>query len=371
MPESRGVPPADESGVVVSESPLKIHLPTCKLADPDSKKRHKNVTMAEKRYPAALVCEKCRPDLEAQREALNDSGFFLHSAVLKRLSKGGWTVHSEVPVSAAPFLYDPVKEPGVLKTDARHRLNRRKFLKAVADSQNKSLMRETAIDVVAASGTQVLCIEVKKLNPRYVSWVFANHDAGYEEVAVLSKTPSDKSARDLLCVPKILGGHRNLSIRMESISLKPASHTYDQGRALTRDAKGTYGSGGSSLEDATRQIIEGTFGLVVESLMQDVSSGKFTTQSFLPIVVTTANILTCEYDDNDLTVDGVPRSPLKPQDLVLYDCPVPMRARFPNQFADLKHHKQMRLSTKWPVLVISPKGLDALLTVLKNSTKTA
>ena len=372
MPESRGAPPAGESGVIVSGSPLEIHLSSCKLADPASKKLHKNTAMAEKRYPDASVCKTCRPDLEAQCEALNDSGLFLHSMVLQRIKKVGWTVHSEVPVSAAPFLYDPVKEPGVIQTTYVGRLfNKRKFLHAIADSQNKSLTRETAIDVVATAGAQVLCIEVKKLNPRYVSWVFANHDAGYKEIAVLYKELSNKSARDLLCIPKILSGNLDLSIRMESVSLESAGHTYDQGRTLIRDAKGNYGFGSSSLADATRQIIEGTFGLVVESLMQDVSSGKFKTQSFLPIVATTANILTCEYDANDLTADGVSGQPLKPQDLVIYDCPVPVRAKFPNQFADLKHHKQMRLSTKWPVLIIGPKGLDMLLAGLENSARTA
>lgn len=372
MPESRGAPPAGDSGVIVSGSPLKIHTPSCKLADPASKSRHKNAAMAEKRYPAASVCETCRPDSEEQRAALNDSGFFLHSAVLKRVKRSGWSVNSEVSVSAAPFLYDPVKEPGVLKmTDAGRVLNRRKFLHAIADSQNKSQMRETAIDVVAVSGTQVLCVEVKKLNPRYVSWIFANHDAGYKEFAVLSKDFSDKSERDLLCVPRTGGSERDLCIRMESASLESALYTYDQGRALTKDAKGEYGFGNNSLADATRQIVEGTFGLVVESLMRDVSSGRFRAQSFLPTVVTTANILTCEYDANDLSSDGASGSTLEPKDLVIYNCPVPAVAKFPNQFADLKHHNQMRLSTKWPVLVLSPKGLDMLLATLENLARMA
>ena len=278
---------------------------SCELRKPDSKPVHKNVAMATKRCPTASVCKKCQPDLEERRTALNRSGIFLHSAVLKRMKKGGCNVRSEVPVSVAPFLYDPVKEPGVLKkTGTKYRLNRQKFLKAVADSQNRSLMRETAVDVVATSGTLVLCVEVKKLNPRYVSWVFANHDTVYKEIPLLTITSSGKNARDLLCVPKIIGESRDLSIRMES-SGPVLDHTYDQGLALTVDSNGEYKSNKNSLEEATRQIVEGTFGLVVESLMQYVSSGQFKIKSFLSVVVTTADIFACKYGSNDLTADGI------------------------------------------------------------------
>ena len=371
VPESLDAAPAGEF-VVVSGSPPKIHLPSCELRDPDCKIRYRNAVTAKRQDPAASVCETCQPDLEARRKALNDSGIFLHSAVLKRMKKSDWDVRSEVPVSAAPFLYDPVKEPGVLKkTGAGHRLNRQKFRKAVADSQNRSLIRETAVDVVATSGTLVLCIEVKKLNRRYVSWVFANHDTAYNGMAVLTKTPSGKNPLELWCVPKVLSKRRDISIRMESSGVESDLPTYDQGLALTVDSKGMYGFGNNSLAEATRQIVEGTFGLAVESLMQDVSSGRFKEQSFMPVIVTTADIFTCKYGANDLTADGVSGLSLEQQELIIYNCPIPMRARFPNQIADLKHHKQTRLSTKWPVLILSPKGLDALLKMLENFERTA
>ena len=301
-------------------------------------------------------------DTEERRKSLNDSGVFLHTVMLERMKKAGCVVYSEVPVSAAPFLSDPAREPGIIMPTADGPLlNTLKFQKAVADSQNEPLRRETAVDIVAMKRDGVLCVEVKKLNRKYVDWVFIKHDVDNDDFFAITKTSAHKTANDLLYIPKT-SGTSGLSLLMMSHSLEYLlPNKYGQGVSLTRDKTGKYSFKNNTLTEAARQIVEGTFGLVVESLIKHVSSGKDNKQSFIPIVVTTANILVCKYSPDNLTVDGVSKLNLEPRDSVIYDCPVPMRTKFPNQIADIENREQMRQFIRWPVLVVSPKGLDIFL----------
>lgn len=304
---------------------------------------------------------------EERRKSLNESGVFLHAMVLERMKKAGCGVYSEVPVSAAPFLSDPAREPGIIMPTADGlSLNSLKFQKAVADSQNEPLRRETAVDVVAMKRDGVLCVEVKKLNHKYVDWVFVKQDVEDDEFFAMTKIASHETDDDLLYVPEI-SRTSGLSLRMIPYSLEYLlPHKYDQGVSLTRDRTGKYSFKSNSLTEAARQIVEGTFGLIVESLIKHVSAKKGNIQSFIPIVVTTANILVCEYSPDDLTVEGVSKLNLEPRDAVIYDCPVPMRAKFPNQIADIENREQMRQFIRWPVLVISPEGLDKFLSAVKD-----
>ena len=306
-------------------------------------------------------------DAEERRKSLNESGVFLHSMVLERMKKAGCEVYSEVPVSAAPFLSDPSKEASVMgwTNGTSMSLDVQKFQKAVADSQNEPLRRETAVDVVARKRDGVLCVEVKKLNRKYVDWVFVKQDVVDDEFFAMTNTASRETDNDLLHVPET-SRTAGLSLRMMSYSLEYLlPDKYDQGVSLTRDRTDKYSFKSNSLTEAARQIVEGTFGLIVESLIKHVSAGKDNDQSFIPIVVTTANILVCEYSPEDLTVEGVSKLNLEPRDAVIYDCPVPMRAKFPNQIADIDNREQMRRFIRWPVLVVSPRGLDKFLSAVK------
>ena len=130
------------------------------------------------------------------------------------------------------------------------------------------------------------------------------------------------------------------------------------------------------MNDAATQVIEGTFGVAVDALINQVTTGKgydHEAQYFIPIIVTNANILTCKYDPKDLDLNSgtVSKLELCQQDAVIYEYPFPMRVRFPNQVTSVQSEIQLRHAAKWPVLVLSPKGLDDFLDsfekdVLKN-----
>ena len=294
---------------------------------------------------------------QAQRKALDDGGFFLNSALLE-CAKEYCRVYPEVPVSTAPFSFDPVK--CTTKTDSNRYLdNPAMFRKDMADSQNESLRKETVVDFVATQGRCVFCIAVKKLDPQHTRWVFARRSED-EAFSALTKTISDIGKFDLMHVPKAYSGSDDLSLRMETWDRKSFSiRKYDQ--ALSISAHGSEYSSDESLAEAAREIVCGTAGIALESLTRHVSSGKGNKQSFIPIIVTTADICTCEYDPKDLAVGGLSNVRLDKNGLIIYDCPVPASARFPNQIMDVEDREMTRRAVRWPVIVTNPENFSDLL----------
>lgn len=294
-------------------------------------------------------------------KALNNSEFFLNSTLLKHMKRLGVKVVPEVPVSAAPFLFEPFKGA---KTDSDECSDSSMaFRKAVAHSQNESLRRETVVDFVATQNRHVFCISVKKLDSPHVSWVFAreSQDDGF---STLTKTSSDKRDGDLLHIPQSYSKSGNLSLRMESGDRRKALHKYDQALSLNiHESKYSYKE---SPTETAKKIVEGTFGLAVESLIQHVSSGKGHKQSFIPIIVTTANILTCEYDVEDLTADGFSNMRTNKSGPIIYDCPIPMSARFPNQIIDVEDLEMTRRAVRWPVVVMNYESFGNIFEYMCN-----
>ena len=305
-------------------------------------------------------------DLKRQLEALDGRGVALRAKVLEQLKKYNWRVEKDISVSAAPFLYDSV-EPDVTmrpENDAGHGA---KSPGGIVRIQNEHLRREASVDIVATSDSEhILCVGIEKRDPRRENWVFADPDVvdgGLAGASIknkmflaVSKNPiSTQESGDLLHVPEDDGAASGWAIRMEKIELLLKTHRYDQGLSFTKDEGGYTPDG--SLADASGRLVEGTFGLIVESLIREIWSGRDqTTQKFIPIIVTDANILLCAYKQDELTVGGVP------QDAVVYNCPVPLRARFPGHIAGWDGRKYR--SSRWPVLIVTPKGLDDLLPCL-------
>lgn len=302
-----------------------------------------------------------KQDLEKQLEALDGSGVALRAKVLEQLKKDTWRVEKDVLVSAAPFLYDSV-EPGRTMRPENDAERGTKSRGGIVRIQNEHLRREASVDIVATSDSEhILCVGIEKRDPRRKNWIFADPDVaeGFPDasienrkfVAVSTNSSSEHKPDDLLHVPESDSAPKGWAIRMEKVELLLETYRYDQGLSFTKD-EGGYAPDGS-LADASGRLVEGTFGLIVESLIREISSGDGkTTQKFIPIIVTTANILVCEYKDR-LTVGGAPK------DAVVYNCPVPLRARFPGHIAgvDGRAYKTGR----WPVLIVTPKGLSDLL----------
>lgn len=306
-----------------------------------------------------------KQDLEKQLEALDGSGVALRAKVLKQLEKDNRRTETDVSVSVAPFLYDSVK-PGETMRPENDAERGAKSRHGIVRIQNEHLRREASVDIVATSDSaHVLCVGIEKMDPRQSNWVFADPDVADERLFgnsvdnkmffAVSTESSGQKPGDLLHVPEADGAARGWAVRTEKVELLLDTYRYDQGLSFTKD-EDRYAPDGS-LADASGRLVEGTFGLIVESLIRQVSSGEGkTAQTFIPIIVTTANILLCEYEKNELHVDGVPK------DAVVYNCPVPMRARFPNHIAGGDRRKYR--TGRWPVLIVTPKGLDGLLSRL-------
>ena len=301
-------------------------------------------------------------DLEKQRSALNGSEIMLRALVTKQMRDFFWNVGTDVPVSAAPFPYDCAKPDGATG-GAKPSDPPVMSLNDIVSCQNERPRSETWLNVVAThdSKSAALCAEIKRQDPQFENWVFASPVKNRAEFSAICRTTSSRKPDDLLHVPynRDVNGW---SVRMTGHELRLDAPIYDQCASFRKDEKGRY-CPDSSLAGASKRIMEGTFGLVVESLIRQVSSGGGKSeQHFIPIVVTTANILLCEYDRNDLTVNGVSDMNLVPKNAAIYDCPVPAGARFPNQIADVgRGYRTDRRS----VLVVNPKGLGEFLRGLR------
>ena len=228
--------------------------------------------------------------------------------------------------------------------------------------QNEHLRREASVDMVATSDSEhVLCVGIEKRDPRRENWVFADPDVaeGFPNASIenrmfvaVSRTSSERKSDDLLHVPKADGAALGWAVRTKMVELLLDTYRYDQGLSFQKDEGGFAPDG--SLADASGRLVEGTFGLIVESLIREVSSGgDGDEQVFIPIIVTTANILLCEYKEDKLTVGGASK------DAVVYNCPVPLRARFPGHIAGVDGRAYR--TGRWPVLIVTPKGLGDLL----------
>lgn len=299
-------------------------------------------------------------DLEELRRVLNDGGVLQHCALLEQIKNRMWDVYPDVSVSAMPFMYDPVL--GIKKITVEPVVSSLLFQKAVADSQNESLRRDVVVDVVAANRDRVLCVGVE--NPRRpANWVFvgSSENGGF---SALSKTDNGESKCNLMHVPKTDNNTGDLYMCVESCNPGPSPiahndkfspRVYDQCRSFPVDAKDKCGSRDELISEASQQIVAGTYGLAVESLMRHVSSGIGSNRLFIPVIVTTANIFACEFDPGSSS----PR--FEERDAVIYDCPIPTCVKFPNQMADFEDREHMRRAVKWPVLVANREGLDRLL----------
>ncbi|MCH7648185.1 MAG: hypothetical protein IIA83_06230 [Thaumarchaeota archaeon] len=374
-----------------------LHLPSCSFVTEsnyqqkvitDNKKFGDyswwaNVSMAEKKDPTAKLCTKCNPVLMEQQSALNESGTFLQISVFHKIIEAGWGAETEFPVSIAPFVSDPMKQDVAIKKTQQQgesmKIKTRSggFQQAIVNSQSESLRKETSIDVLASASkdnfSYVLCTEVKKLNPYYVSWIFFQQNVLENNFRVLSKSTVGGGTLNLLSILESDLVDKKLFVQVEKFD-KLKSFTpniYDYGVTLTKDDKGNYKFQKSSLNKATTQVIEGTFGSIVDSVTNQVSTGAgydYDAQYFIPIIVTNANILTCNYDVKDLDLNSgvISKIDLQPQDAVIYEYPFPMRVRFPNQVIGVSNDVQLRHSLRWPVLIVSPKGLGSFLTAINK-----
>ena len=338
----------------------------------------KGLAEARKADPGVGLCEECDPVGCEIRDALNRSGAFLHAGVIQKLEGMGYETRSELPVSVAPFLSDPSKQPHA--TSLRRPpdrgevrlLNKTAFQSAVAASQDGSQRRARTIDVCASRQDSIgsaytAVIEVKRLDPAYVNWVFLALDRPPYDYSVVTRSDRpDGGALQLMKVTRSNVGMGDIHVRKKMIRTLPdgMGAVADHGMEITYDPRAGYKHQGTSLHDATSQVLEGTFGLIVDVVTHQATAGTACAlEYYAPVIVTTANLLTCEYEPGALDLNRLdaPDMDLKRVDAVIYHCPHPVLARFPDQIVATRNAGQAALATRWPVVVATVEGLRMLL----------
>lgn len=382
-PEGLAAARKDGKGAVRG-SDAALHAPSCSRLDAmvtgegaEGLRLYKGLAAARKAEPGIGVCGECDPDGEEIRGALNRSGAFLHAAVIRDLKNMGFDIRPEMPVTVAPFLSDPSKQPGAtslrMPPGAGHvRLtNKTAFQGAVAASQDSSQRRDRMIDIYASRShgafIYTAVIEVKRLDPAYVSWVFLTRDRPLHDYSIVVKSNKlDAESLQLMNVPRSGVEHGDLYVQRKKIWAPPDSinAVVDHGMVVTYDPGSGYGHRGTSLHDATNQVLEGMFGLIVDTVTHQTTAGVAGVPVYYaPIIVTTANLLVYDYDPG-APVGGpldAPDGHLKRADAVVYHCPHPARVRFPDQIVATRNAAQVELATSWPVVVATAKGLEGLL----------
>lgn len=340
---------------------------------------YRNLAEARKAEPAVGPCDECDPARAEIRDALNRSGAFLHEGVVRDLDRMGYRTRSEVPVSAAPFLSDPSRQPRAtsLRTPLGHAsmrfLDRTVFQSAVAASQDGSQRRERTVDIYASreKGNTIYAaiIEVKRLDPDYVSWVFLARDEASRDYSIVLKSnrPCDDDALPLMKIPRSDVDNDDVYVRRKKIQSVPdgVGAVADRGMVITYDPHAGYVHRGTSLHDAAKQVLEGTYGLIVDMATHQAVSKVTDAKEvcYVPIIVTTANLFACEYDPNALDRERFDASDIDLENVnaVMYHFPHPSRARFPDQIVAMRSTEQASLATRWPVAIATVEGLRNLL----------
>ena len=330
--------------------------------------------------PPLALCPECNPGLDGKIDALNRSGAFLHAEICRTLKSSGYRAAVEYPVQVAPFVQDPLKRPRALsmgKHSADPVTSTAEFQRALAESQHAGLATERVLDIAAAvsivpSLEMVLPIEVKKVDPGYVDWVFMNYtDAKIDMTATLISTKT-MGGPSLFSIPRSDLDGRPLYVEKANMSIPDTEITaYDAAVPLTLARPSGYDFKSRSLNGAAAQVVEGTFGLVTSRIIHQVSTGigYDTSQCYIPIVVTTANLHSCRYnpDDFEISTGRVSKARLRKEEFLIYECPTPATAVFPHQLTHLDRRKHVQSMTKWQVMIVQAESFEKLLGLVRRA----
>lgn len=322
-------------------------------------------------------------NLKKETQSLNQSGAFLQIHIINQLSKSGWETIVEFPVRASPFVEDPKRHQFMYRQllSLGH-FNTKIFNKTIFECRNYSFLEETSIDIIATKvfGNKIfkLCIEVKKLNPKYTDWCFIQEKNNYDEYRVMMTSKKNGGLAPLFTVPKTDLLKEELCLRLEEFK---KWHTTkftiaDFGVALYEKQirPEFYASEKTVVDKAARQIISGTYELTIEALIHRVEQGTgFPTDSeeiFIPIVVTNANLLHCKFDPTeiDATTGHINKDP-DYDDIygIIYECPTPKSVQYPDPLSRQLDATERKYTGKWHVLILSPEGLGHFLNLIETN----
>ena len=253
---------------------------------------------------------RCMSDNELtdSTKSINQSGIFLQSFISRQLATNYWSVDVEYPVQVAPFIADPSKHKNYPSEGTeRPMYHTQDVIRVIEECKNKMELEETSIDVVATTenGEAVyLCIECKKLDPAYSDWVFFDV-SNPKTMNTITKNTQNTEDISLLDIPEILFPNDGIFIKLhkwETSTLRRSISNTSIALTNHKIDKKTYKSSKSLIDNATRQIIKGTYGFILERIQNDILHGlsRSYLETFIPIIVTTANLRKCLVNLEDI-----------------------------------------------------------------------
>lgn len=317
--------------------------------------------------------------LSDKTNSLNQSGAFLQIHILNQLRNSGWTPNIEYPVTVSPFVSEPKKQQIVASRflAGAASVNPATLVTAVQESLSKSEIKETSIDVVGfrtiAGGDFYLCIEAKKLDPRYVDWVFFKQEIKPNIMnLILHSFESKAIVRLFTTVPTDKFVNKTYYEIRSGNDWNPTKHEVADFAVALYDSQiraEYFKSEKTIIDQSARQIIEGTYGFILDKMIENIKRGEETiaqagNEIFIPIIVTNAKLHVCDFDPKDIDpISGhVQKEPLSREvDSVIYECATPKTVQFSDPFSSNLSLEQRKILKKWHVLILSPKGLDDFL----------
>lgn len=318
-------------------------------------------------------------NLDKKTDALNQSGAFLQIHTLNQLKNRNWYTEIESPRTVAPFVSDPKEQREILYRGDPNRMRAEKFPEAVRLSQDFSNKEETSLDIYAGRtvgrDTKTfsfrICVEVKKNDPRYVDWCFFQLKPKVESIRVITNCIQSIGHINLIKLGETTNHGNDIHVQLTKFDnwgfLK--HDITDFALALKNETIGNdyFKSEKTIIDDATRQAIKGTYGTVIEHVIQQVVTGDGYSNSpdiFIPIIVTNANLFLCKFDPNDVDskTGHITKDPkFEPKDIIVYEYPTPKEVQFPEPLSSRLGSEHRKEIMKWQVLIMSPKGFAKFL----------
>jgi hypothetical protein len=222
-------------------------------------------------------------------------------------------------------------------------------------------------------------VECKKNNPEFIDWVF------FQKVGV----PNDQFSVDrIVNTPTVTPG----SAWTVETGLRQLSAEYPRADDA-RETRGQYNNfsgprqnktrtANDAISSAAHQVALASRAIQHEEarhsriLAERATAGPpYREQLFLPIIVTTARLFTCEFDPalisprtGEIMWDQVR---LVARDEVLYEYPLPIRLQHtPSDLPSAIEHGHLELFTRMPILVVQSESFNGFLDMWANTLST-
>lgn len=321
-------------------------------------------------------------------KSLNQGGTFLQIHVNQVMLDHQWpNTLVEYPTKARAFISNPNEDNAVKsRVLGRGKVHPQTYVKAVSRSQNPFEVSESSIDVLSSrmwtdKVGHTLCIEVKKLDPKFTDWIFFRIKPQKKNMRVITRTTSNVGLANLFEIPPMHEHFEKDSyiIIKEFINWKPLEHEISDFAVATNSNKLTgeyFKTDKSKIEESSRQIIQNTFALTIEKVLHEINQKDpiiaHCDDIIIPIIVTNASLWFCDIDPKDidsLTGHVIKQPNYRQLDSIIYELPNPKSVQFPEPLSSNITADQNRFARKSHVLILTPKGFSEFLDELdKNPT---